>query len=307
MSSRWPFLIVALVMSLSAACGTGPTTDGSLQVVASFYPLEYVAHEIGGERVEITNLTTPGVEPHDLELTARQIRSIASADVVLYLQQLQPSVDAAITASPPAHVVDAVAAAEELHERRDGSIDLHLWLSPINMGAIGAELADHLAAVDPAHSQQYRENLHSLTARLEQLTRDFEAALADCRLQDVVVSHDAFRYLPTPFTFHPIAGLSPDAEPTPGQLATITALIHDKQLQAVFTEPHTSSSIAATLASDTHTAIAVLDPIEVVESEPPSWLAPGAQASTTAGAPIDYEILMRHNLLTLAQHQECDR
>src|SRR6058998_2326258 len=89
--------IAALALS-GALTGCGATEDdaaasGRLQVIAAFYPLQYAARQIGGGLVEVASLTKPGGEPHDLELTPRQVGRVASADLVVYERGFQPAVD----------------------------------------------------------------------------------------------------------------------------------------------------------------------------------------------------------------------
>src|SRR5882672_11014332 len=79
-----------------SACGATMPKDGKLDVVAAFYPLQYVSERVGGDAVRVTNLTAPGAEPHDLELTPKQVAQIAEAKVVVYLKGLQPDVDKAV-------------------------------------------------------------------------------------------------------------------------------------------------------------------------------------------------------------------
>ncbi|MGK5732612.1 metal ABC transporter substrate-binding protein [Streptomyces sp. URMC 124] len=96
------------LLSLSACSSdtAGKAEDGKLSVVASFYPMQYLAEQIGGEHVHVTNLTKPGVEPHDLELKPKQIGSLADAGAIVYLKGLQPAVDEAIKQSKNKHAVD---------------------------------------------------------------------------------------------------------------------------------------------------------------------------------------------------------
>ncbi|WP_406398461.1 metal ABC transporter substrate-binding protein [Streptomyces uncialis] len=82
-------------------------SDGKLDVTASFYPMQYLAEEIGGGHVEVTTLTEPGQEPHDLEISARQTAAMEESDLVLYLKGLQPAVDEAVQQSEARTKVDA--------------------------------------------------------------------------------------------------------------------------------------------------------------------------------------------------------
>src|SRR5262245_60770832 len=89
----------ALAALALAGCGGSPCTgsqDGRPDVVTSFYPLEFIARTVGGDAVNVTTLTAPGVEPHDLELTPKQVGSMVEAKVVIYEKNLQPAVDEAV-------------------------------------------------------------------------------------------------------------------------------------------------------------------------------------------------------------------
>src|SRR5690349_2275577 len=97
----------ALLAPGLAACSSGDSAGG-LRVVASFYPLQYVAQRVAGDHADVQSLTSPGKEPHDAELTVRQTAEVAQADVVVTLSGFQPSVDDAIEQDGPADVVDAI-------------------------------------------------------------------------------------------------------------------------------------------------------------------------------------------------------
>ncbi|MGW4508675.1 metal ABC transporter substrate-binding protein [Streptomyces sp. NPDC004436] len=101
---------VALGATALTACSGASAAggeDGKLGVTASFYPLQYLAEQIGGDHVRVTTLTKPGVEPHDLEITPRQAVQLSAADVVLYLKKLQPAVDKAVAQAGVENTVDA--------------------------------------------------------------------------------------------------------------------------------------------------------------------------------------------------------
>ncbi|MFH8792694.1 metal ABC transporter substrate-binding protein [Streptomyces sp. NPDC017941] len=105
-------LATATVLGLTAltACSSDAADKNSedkLDVVASFYPMEFLAKEIGGDDVEVTRLTEPGQEPHDLEISAKQTAQLENADAALFLKGLQPSVDEAVGQSGIKTKIDA--------------------------------------------------------------------------------------------------------------------------------------------------------------------------------------------------------
>lgn len=288
-------LAASLVLSSCAGGGDGSGSgsgsgnpDGP-RVAAAFYPLAFVADRVAGDQAEVTNLTKPGVEPHDLEPSVRQMVSLASADLVLVLKGFQPPIDTAVEQNASGVVLDAAQVVDL--EASSGPADPHFWLDPVRLGKLAEALADQLAAIDPGEASGYHSRATALVAELDELDRSFADGLAGCERHTVVVSHDAFGYLGKyGLQIEAIAGLSPDAEPTPGDLARLRSLIAAEGVTTVFSETLVSDALAKTLAEEAGVGSAVLDPIE------------GLSDQTEAE---DYLSLMRHNLTTLKGANGC--
>jgi zinc transport system substrate-binding protein len=284
---------VCLVAGLSgcAAFSTAPPATDGLRVAAAFYPLAFVAESIGGDEVTVTNLTRPGVEPHDLELTIAETAEVAQADLLLVEDGFQPAVDDAVAQNATGRVLDA------------GTLtkggDPHFWLDPTLMGKLAEQVADELSKLDPEHARDFEGRAQLLGLALAALDTKYRTGLelAQCDRHTVVVSHDAFSYLSRyGLEFEPIAGLSPDAEPTPADLGRLQQLVEDEGITTVFTERLASPRLAETLAHDLGIRTAVLDPVEgLVPDE-----VDGAGEDT-----IDYLSLMRENLLELRKANQC--
>lgn len=288
---RSPRRLTALLVTLLAApllvsCGDLGTTHGRPTVVASFYPLQYVAEQVAGHHEQVLNLTHPGMEPHDLELTVDQTADLVDADVVVYESGFQPAVDTAVAQNRPARVVDAAKAT-----RLQGD-DPHFWLDPTRLSRVAAAFATQMSAADPAHTADYARNLRGLQRRLAALDGEFRRGLASCARRTIVVGHEAFAYLGRRYHLDvvPINGLSPDAEPSPAHIRQLQDLIRARGITTVFTEALASPVLTRALASDLGIHAAVLDPIE------------GLSAAT---ANQDYFTLMRRNLAALRKANDC--
>ena len=255
-------------------------------MVTSFYPLQYVAQRIAGRHADVVNLTQPGKEPHDLEMTVRQTAELVDADVVVYERGFQAAVDEAVDQSSLEHVVDAAGPARVTGD------DPHFWLDPTRLDAVATAVEKQLAQVDPAHAAAYRRNLAALHRDLTALDHAFARGLASCRIDTIVVSHDAFGYLGRRYGLHVvgISGLSPDAEPTPTHLRELQDLIRRDGITTVFSEQLASPKFADSLAHDLGIRAAVLDPVE------------GLSDRT---ADQDYLSLMRANLAALEKADQC--
>ena len=309
MKIRTVLTLVAATPLLAACGGVGAGDSAGPRVVASFYPLEYVAQRVAGDHAEVTGLTAPGQEPHDLELTFKQTADVAEADVLVFSHGLQPAVDDAVDQSGAEHVVDAAEVAdllppgetaaeheanagEESHDHGDEDVDPHFWLDPQRLSTVAAAVEEQLAEADPEHRADYAANLAALQDDLTALDGDFEKGLSGCARDTIVVSHDAFGYLAARYglTVESINGLTPDAEPSPAHLAELADLIESEGITTVFSETLASPELADSLAGDLGLDTAVLDPVEGLTDET---------------ADEDYLSLMRGNLAALQKANDC--
>ena len=285
-----------------AGCAAAPTAaDDRLTVVAGLYPLQFVAEEVGGGRVSVTNLTQPGAEPHDVELTARQVARVAKADLVVYLSGLQPAVDQAVDQGAPSRRLDVAGVADELPaalteqvagETAPRGADPHVWLDPIRLTTIAEAVARALSDADPGHADAYTANAQALADRLARLDRAYADGLAGCQRTVFITSHAAFGYLAARYglTQQAIAGLAPDSEPSPSRIARLQAAASAAGVTTIFFETLASPALAQAVASDLGLATAVLDPIEGL---------------SRASAGDDYISLMEANLDALRQANGC--
>ena len=272
-------LLVVLPVLLSGCAGSAGADDGTVDVLASFYPLQFVAEQVGGDRVDVRSLTPPGAEPHDVELSPAQVARVDAADLVLYLSGFQAAVDDAIAQTSPAHVVDAatsttlMAPAEEHHEdesaeeheeHEHGDADPHFWLDPSRLPAVVEDVTATLTEIDPDGADTFAANAAALTQRFEDLDAAYAAGLAQCESRTFVTSHEAFSYLADRYDLEQvgISGIDPEAEPSPARLAAVEKIVRDQDVSTIFFEALVSPKVAQTLADDLGITSAVLDPIE---------------------------------------------
>ncbi|MGB9013439.1 MAG: metal ABC transporter substrate-binding protein [Aeromicrobium sp.] len=304
---RNPVLLVtaAAAVLLAGCAGTAGSDDDRPSVAASFYPFAFVVEQVGGSFIQVENLTSPGVEPHDVELTPKQVGRVQDADVLVFARGFKAAVDDAIEQAgrEDAATIDVAAIVDDLpaddaHDEDDGhnhdhdETDPHSWLNPQNMVTVTRAVADALASVDPAHAQEFASNADALVAELESLDADFSAGLQTCERRTIVTSHAAFAHLAARYDLVqvPIAGLDPSNEPSPRELAAVTRLVRSEGITTVFTEELVSPAIARTVADETGVQTATLDPIE--------GLGDDTRDET-------YVTLMRRNLEALRTANSC--
>jgi zinc transport system substrate-binding protein len=267
-------------------------------VVASFYPLFEAAQRVGGDRVQVRNLTPAGSEPHDLELSSDQVDRIEDAAVVLFLGQgFQPALEKAADRAKGMKVdildelgslLPAPAGDDEL------DVDPHVWLDPRLFKAVVAKVADALAVADPANRATYETNAAAYGRELDELDAAFVQGLSSCDRRVVVTSHAAFGYLTARYGLvqEAIAGLEPESEPSPQRLADLAAKVRGDGTTTVFYETLVSPKVAQALAREAGVSTAVLDPIEGLSDD-------DAEAGKT------YVSAMRENLAALRRALGC--
>lgn len=312
---------VALALALVlAACGDaqGPASSGAgrLDVVANFYPMAEAATRVGGDRVKVTNLTPVGVEPHDIELSSRQVDKLLDTDVLLYLGSgFQPAVEKVATGRHAgavdilAHVeLDEGATAALANEEGGGEPpgqdtgqrgaangkDPHFWLDPTLLAQAVDAIQVALTKVSPKDADLFRTNADRYKEDLRALDAELARGLTGCQRSDIVTSHAAFFYLARRYglTQLPIAGLSPEAEPDAARLGTLTDEIKAKGITTVFYEELASPKVSEALAREAGVNTAVLSPIEGLSKD-------------EADAGKDYAGVMRDNLAALRAALAC--
>ncbi|MYT32102.1 MULTISPECIES: metal ABC transporter substrate-binding protein [unclassified Streptomyces] len=271
-----------LTLSACSTDASGRTDDGKLKVTASFYPMQFLAEQIGGSHVEVSNLTKPGVEPHDLSLTPQQTGRLSEAGAVVYLKGLQPAVDDAIAQSGVKHIADAAKLTglethgpevdghhhttgdNHSHSESEPGLDPHVWLDPVKFAQVAKGVNTTFAAADPTHKADYQKNTDALVKKLDALNKEFADGLKNRASDTFITTHAAFGYLAERYglTEEAISGLDPESEPSANRIKDLHTLAAQHHVSTVFFETLANPATAKTLAGDLHLKTDVLDPLE---------------------------------------------
>ena len=281
-------IALAALLALGACAGSeeDPSDDARPLVVASFAPLAEAAREIAGNLARVEDLTPPGAEPHDVELTTAQLDRLHDANVVIYLGGgFQPAVEEAVKRAE-GRVVDLMPA--------HAGADPHIWLDPLLMSEVARSIWAALAETDPDNARTYQRNVTTYGAALAGLDEEYARGLANCERKVIVTAHDSFGHLAKRYGLrqHALAGMSPEAEPEPRRLAELADLVRREGLTTVFYESSVSPAAGRTLAREAGVTAEVLDPIETLTREQRS------RGDT-------YLTLMRRNLAALRKALGC--
>ncbi|MET7732622.1 metal ABC transporter substrate-binding protein [Streptomyces sp. NPDC005402] len=278
-----PMVAAAGALAALSACSTDSAAagdTGKFDVVASFYPMAFLAEQIGGDHVHVTSLTEPGQEPHDLEISGQQTVGLEKSDAVLYLKNLQPAVDKAVDQSGVKTKIDAAsltslekhgnevgghAAEHDDHENEElEGLDPHIWLDPVRYAQVAEGVGKAFEKADPDHAAAYKANTAALVKKLDALNTEFRTGLSDTDTKVFITTHAAFGYLAERYglTEEAINGLDPESEPSANRVKNLEKMAKADGVTTVFYETLVSDKTAKTIASDAGLKTDVLDPIE---------------------------------------------
>jgi zinc transport system substrate-binding protein len=279
------FIFHPLIFSLLILMGVLSTkvlAEEKLRIAASFYPLAELARQVGGNRVEVINMTPAGVEPHDYEPTPRDIIRIRSAKVFLFnggntdawAEKIQEDlkkrgVEVVNMSETLAKSGELLKGQEVVEESEKAGFDPHFWLDPVLMQKQAMVVRDVLIKVDPGNVEYYTKTAADYLNQLAALDQKYREGLAHCQIRDVITSHAAFGYLARRYNLNMIyiSGLSPNEEPSPRRIADIARLARQKNIEYIFFEPLTSPKLAQTIAQEVGAKTLVFNPLEGLTDE----------------------------------------
>lgn len=267
------FLVIIAIVLLLTSCTTGKKAnndEGEKPIVyASFYPLYFLADEIGKDNIDLRIVIPNGTEPHDYEPSVKQLNDIEKADIFIYNGAgLESWADKLLEA-----IIDEkkiISASEEVELNKiDGVADPHIWLDPYNMDKIGKRIKEGFIALDSKNKEEYENNYKELSGKLRKLDNDYSTALKDKKKDKILVSHAAFGYMADRYKFDqiPVAGISPEQEPSPKTIANIIDLAKKNEIKYIFLETLASPKTVSVIAEEANLEILTLNPIAGLTEE----------------------------------------
>jgi zinc transport system substrate-binding protein len=280
-------LSAGLALILSGCGGNSDSSnaqsnaDGGkkLNVVTTFYPMYEFSKQVGGDHADVIALIPAGAEPHDFEPSAKDMTKVKEADIFVYngivegwaeqaLQSAPNDKRIVVEASKGIELVEGLP--EEGEEHQDGHIlDPHVWLDPVLAQKEVAFIQAAFEKADPANKEDYKKNADAYIAKLKELDAEYKSGLKDVKRKEFVTQHAAFSYLAKEYglTQIPIAGLSPEQEPSPDKMAEIVKFAKEHNVQTIFFETLVDPKVAQTVANEIGAKTDVLNPLEGLTDE----------------------------------------
>ena len=252
---------------------TGFSEKRQFKVLASFYPLYEFTKIIGGEKIDVSIIIPPGIEPHDWEPTIQDLQKMQNSDmVVINGAGLEPWTTKLVSANPDILIVDTSNGIPLLEKNKqifNNQIqnDPHVWLDPILAKKQIQNIANGLINIDPQNTDYYQENAERYNAKLNLLDNKIRNELSICMKKDFLAFHDAFSYFAREYSLNQntIIGINPSEEPTAVTLQQIIQKAQNLDLHIIFTEEAVNPRISEVVANEIGGKVLTLSPIEIYE------------------------------------------
>ncbi|MCT2344057.1 metal ABC transporter solute-binding protein, Zn/Mn family [Bacillales bacterium AN1005] len=294
MKKRYSLLLVSMIVLILAACSNETSEkekedDGKLKIMTTFYPMYEFTKNIAGDKADVELLIPSTIEPHDWEPTPKDIGNIQKADLFVYnsddmetwVSDITASIDSSdvsvVEASKGIKLIEEDEEAEESEEEHEHEhehehshqADPHVWLSPVLAQQEVQTITDALVKVDPDNKAYYEKESSKYIEKLKALDEEYKTELKGITSNEFITQHTAFSYLAKEYGLVqvPIAGISPDEEPSAAKLAELKKFAEEHKINVIYFEELTSSKVAETLANELGADTEVLNALEGLSDE----------------------------------------
>lgn len=280
------FIIIILLSIFILNCNknnnknSDKDNSGKLQIYTSIYPIYDFTKKIGGEKISVYNMTKAGAEPHDFEITSKDMANLSKANLFIY------------NGGGMEHWVDTIKEAlkdikyiNTSSNINENNLDPHFWLSPINAKIQMENIKNGLIEIDSENKNYYESNYNLYANRLTELDEKIKTSLSDIKNRNLVLTHPAFGHFCKEYSLNQIAIARDEANPK--AMAEIIEFIKSNNVRAIFYEEFSSSKLVDSIAKETGIKILTLNPIESLSEE-----------NIDSGE--DYFSIMEKNLISLS-------
>jgi len=267
-----------------------------LSAIVSFYPLYEFTKQVGQDRVNVSLLIPPGIEPHDWEPTVNDLQKMHEADLIVIngigfenwaddIDTVNSDVVIVDTSKGISLIIDDDALRKDTNHFDRSTGDPHIWLNPVKAKTQVQNILDALVSIDPENEKFYRQNAQSYQDKLDALDSKIRTELSPCN-KDFIAFHNAFSYFAVEYGLnqHSIVNSNePNIGPTLKTLETVINLAQTFDIDVVFTEETVDTRTSQVIANEIGARVLVLSPIE------------------TIGDDSDYFLKMENNLSNLKE------
>jgi len=251
-------ITTTLLLALTG-CGNQNTEKTKPEVFTSFHVMESLVREIGGDKVEITNLTQNG-EVHDFEISASQMAALCEGDLFVFCGGADHWAED-IAQTVQGEGCEVLETSQGIAADND---DFHLWLDPDIAMEHMKKICASLSQINPQNKAVFEENLAKANEKYIALKEDIALATQKTVGKTIVVSHGAYGYLCKELGLEQLSieGVHGESDPTAAQMAEVIDFVKQNNIKYIFTSPQEASKPAQTVADEANAEVLTLDSME---------------------------------------------
>lgn len=283
--------ILIITMSLGlVACSSGVkkekgnTSDEKVKVYATIFPIYDFTKNIGKDKIELNYIVPPSSEPHDYEISAKTIKDIQNADLLIKNGLgVDGFADNIKSESEKLNIVVASEGIEKITYEKDGihdenhteeehdhgEYDPHVWLNINNAIKECENIKNALVKVDAENKEYYEENYNNYVKELKDLQDSYKENLKEIKNKTILVSHDAYGYLCKEYGINQISvtGVNPNQEPSMSKIAELTDYAKDKNIKYILFDGLVNPKVSQTIANEANIDTMILYSIDGITKE----------------------------------------
>ncbi len=303
MLKRYISLLIILVLLLSVSCSKTPkekmenkeelTNKDTLKVVTTLFAQYDFAKQVGGDKVDVHLILPAGVEPHSYEPTPKDIVTMKEADFLIYtgdhmepwVSKIRDSLEASgvtiIDASKGIELLkrqdheeehdDHESDADHEQEHHHGDSDPHIWLDFDNAIKMTKTIENAFVLNDSDNKEYYEKNAQEYVRKLKDLDTKYKASRSTFKSNKIFTGgHFAFAYLAERYDLEyesPYKGFSPNAEPSPKDIAKLVDCLKEKDIKAIYYEELVNPKVAKVLSNEAGVEMLLLNALHNVSKE----------------------------------------
>lgn len=284
------FSLILLVISLTSCVETGNEIVFEFDsekptVYVSVFPMYDFVKKISSGKVNIIELMPQGQEPHDWEMSPKDMVGVESANLFVYSGAgLEPWIDNLMGSVNNKDLVFLEASKGiNLTNGDTEYTDPHVWLNPKNAKIQMKNIADALSLIDPGNEKFYQKNYESVAKRIDSLHERYIDAVSELKCKTIVVPHEAFGYLCSEYglTQIGVASSMEGSEPSAARIKEIIDYVKENNITSIFYDVAYNPDLINKIAEETNVTLGILNSFEVLVSD------------------LDYFAVMDYNLVAL--------
>lgn len=248
-------------------------TEAKIKVVATLFPQYDFVRQIGGDKVEVSLLLTPGTETHTYEPTPQDIINVNSSDLFIYTgKNMEPwsdtiasSIDSDTLILDASKNIDLIKqehaeneeehGAHGEHESHEHSYDPHIWLNPQNAIGMVENITEELCSIDPQNAEYYKSNSENYIMELNKLDTEIENSIKVANKNKIAFGGTfAYSYFIERYNLEYVSAYDScgeDTEPSVANVKKVIDYMRENNISVIFYQELSAGKIADTIAKET--------------------------------------------------------